>query len=542
MLSTSAVEAFVVAVANLGLSANLEFSASLSNTNLPLELSWCVTDELTSLCQAPPISDPVPLSLASDATASLAVFVASNGLVSFQPATNRIVVNLTEAGVVLSRASVAPFTNQLPQRVDGGFGLRGGITGLNDDAGLAETGSEILQQGDGKIVVAGRSGSGTSARSFLVRFNTDGSRDQSFTFEGAPSSASPVTNTLMPDGSFLLANGALTRFSADGSPDLSFGVSGTAVLANPDEQVQASFFRTALLPDGDIIVAGRTDEIGVAVFPLAPRIWRFSADGVQDENFVGVLPENRFGPGTLELSRDTISSVAGLASGKILIAGSGVSDPRDTLGGVNFERNPLMVARFLADGTLDPQFADEGVFLLGQSGTLDDRFASLPAADFVVLVDGSVVVLANGSGFFGSDGDSLRGGSLVKLTTDGTLDPQFGVAGVALASASGDVCSSIASALYALDNGQFIVAGSAVTESGRASATGLQRYTELGELDTSFGDNGCFRYSHSPGDGRREQTVDVIQSSDGGLVVLSNISRSFSDVEKSRLVKLIEVQ
>jgi|GEM_PF-2537188 len=537
MLTNSATEAFVVAVANLGVSANLEFSVSLSNANLPLDLSWCVTDALTSLCQSPPVTAAVSLNLASDATATFAVFVSGNGLVPFQPTTNRIVVNLTESGIVRSRVSVAPFTNQLPQRVDAGFGVRGGVTGLNIDPALDEQSFEVVQQGDGKLVVAGRTGtvsqSSAPRTGFLARFNTDGSRDQSFTFDGAQSGTFPGKVTLAPDGKFLLSDGSLRRFNTDGTLDLSFGSSGTAILSIPDEQMPAEILSTTVLSNGDIIAVGQA-------FPLIPRIWRFSADGILDNNFVGQLPQDALGPGSTGSPIVVFSRVAGLPDGNILVAGTGVSDPENFAAVPTFTRAPLMVAKFLTDGTLDPQYGEGGLFLLGQVGTLDDRFVSFPAEDLVVLADGSAVILANGAGVFGNFADAFRGGSLVKLTGEGSLDPDFGVGGVVLAPTAGAPCSFMATSLYGLADGQFVVAGNARIGLLSASASGLQRYSEGGELDRSFGDNGCLKYSHSPGDGRRERTADVVQTNSGALVVLSNLSGAADILEQSRLVKLIE--
>ena len=53
LLNATATEAFVVAIANLGEAADLEFSAAVSDPNLPLTLSWCPTDALTSECLSP---------------------------------------------------------------------------------------------------------------------------------------------------------------------------------------------------------------------------------------------------------------------------------------------------------------------------------------------------------------------------------------------------------------------------------------------------------------------------------------------------------
>jgi len=132
---------------------------------------------------------------------------------------------------------------------DGGpdlsFGTNGFITltGINGDLAVA-----LSLQTDGKIVVAGRSAynSSTNSRAFLFRLNTDGSVDNSFGTEGwvfediGLLQNESSTDVIAQDDGKIICSGYLTgvgvtdqfylvRYNANGTLDNSFGSGGMVV-------------------------------------------------------------------------------------------------------------------------------------------------------------------------------------------------------------------------------------------------------------------------------------------------------------------------
>ncbi len=155
----------------------------------------------------------------------------------------------------------------------------------------------------------------------------------------------------------------------------------------------------AVLPDGRILLAGRRTAGGNGDVLVA----RLTAGVVEDLSFGG-------GDGFVTLDaggNDTAEAIAVAPDGRIVVAGRrDIGDASDTLG-----------ARFLPDGTPAPSFGTGG------GGTVD--LAAYDAAEAVVVQpDGRIVV---GTQVFPSPttGDM----AVLRLRTDGTLDPAFGSGG-----------------------------------------------------------------------------------------------------------------
>lgn len=235
--------------------------------------------------------------------------------------------------------------------LDPSFGTNGIV--VLDVGNSNNTTRAIAIQPDGKILMAGFSS--TSINLFnVVRLNPDGSLDNSFGTNGVASTTLAFTSiassiALQQDGKIIAgghtwggeSNGfALIRYNSDGSIDNSFGNSGiTTTHFFGKDAIGKSL---AIQADGKIILAGYSytifnddDDFAVA---------RYNPDGSIDQTFgTNGAVFTTFGVN----ERDWINSIAVQADGKILAGG--------------FSSNRMALARYLTDGSLDPTFGTNGL-------------------------------------------------------------------------------------------------------------------------------------------------------------------------------------
>ncbi|MBK6370284.1 MAG: T9SS type A sorting domain-containing protein [Flavobacteriales bacterium] len=253
--------------------------------------------------------------------------------------------------------------------LDNSFSDDGKVT---TDIGSGEFGQSVAIQPDGRIVVAGYVGYGTNSEFAVVRYNMDGTLDNSFSDDGIVTTdfgtgddygysvAIQPTRKIVVSGK---ANGdfALARYNTDGTLDNSFGVEGKvttdfgAVYADYDEG-----WSVAIQPDGKIVVAG----YAYGTFAVA----RYNTDGTLDNSFgVEGKVTTDFGTGD-----DRGYSVAIQPDGKIVVAG--------------YAYGTFAVARYNTDGTLDNSFGVNGKVTTA-FGTGNDRGYSV-----AIQSDGKIVV------------------------------------------------------------------------------------------------------------------------------------------------------
>ena len=164
-----------------------------------------------------------------------------------------------------------------------------------------DTGTSVMIQADGKIVVAGYgTGSGTGIDVAVVRYNANGSLDTTFgtdgkilTPVGAGTSADLAYSvTVQADGKIVVAglgtgNGtgndvAVVRYNANGSLDTTFGPNGTGTILTPVVPGSDAGKSVIVQADGKIVVAGYGQGSGTA-YDFA--VVRYNADGSLDTTF-----------------------------------------------------------------------------------------------------------------------------------------------------------------------------------------------------------------------------------------------------------------
>jgi uncharacterized delta-60 repeat protein len=246
--------------------------------------------------------------------------------------------------------------------VDNSFGT-GGIIKDSILSG-AQVGGEfvkdILIQPDGKILLAGyytQSQPVTENAAIIIRYNTDGTRDNSFGTGGIVRlmGNGNVFHKLLlyPDGK-ILAGGAsgvvpqqdwlIARFNADGTPDNSFGTGSGA--QGIGMQYKEYVKDMGLQSDGSIIIGGPCGN-GTVNF----RIVKLTANGLNDPNFgTAVTSSTNWGYTEVELQTYTNHGVAGLAV---------LPDDKIVLGGG--ASNRFTAVRFNADGDPDNSFGNNSI-------------------------------------------------------------------------------------------------------------------------------------------------------------------------------------
>ncbi|MFN0189911.1 MAG: T9SS type A sorting domain-containing protein [Bacteroidia bacterium] len=157
----------------------------------------------------------------------------------------------------------------------------------NDDAGYAAS-----LQSDGKIVVTGYT-HGTTYDFAVIRYNTDGSLDNTFDTDGIVTTSIgtaadlPYAIAIQNDGKILAAghlenafnNFALVRYNTDGSLDNSFDSDGK-VTTNIGSTISDDIIQSmALQSDGKIVVAGQTSDGTIYDFALA-RYYNNGSTGI----------------------------------------------------------------------------------------------------------------------------------------------------------------------------------------------------------------------------------------------------------------------
>jgi uncharacterized delta-60 repeat protein len=265
----------------------------------------------------------------------------------------------------------------------------------------------VAVQGDGKIVVAFRTGADASGLSSLgvARFTPQGALDPSFSGDGIATIQAGVavlvkTVSIAPDGQIIvggsIANGAdrealVARFSPNGQPNL--GAKGfiTDSFGSSDDSANA----VAAPPDGSIIVAGAARQLSQSQLVVA----RYRSDGSKDAAFGQdghVRP--KFG-----LVNDVSARVVALQpDGKITVVAFGQRTP-DVFSGT-------VVARLLSSGNPDPSFSTNGTTFL------DDLFPS----SLIFEPSGRLVIAGTTLRTFEADF------AVTRLEPNGTLDFSFG--------------------------------------------------------------------------------------------------------------------
>ncbi len=362
--------------------------------------------------------------------------------------------------------------------LDPGFGTAGiAQTGVSNAGGYVRG---LAAQADGKIVICDRGNlSAPSADDFYVaRFNTDGSLDASFGLGGktfVDFGGSDYCNAVavQSDGKLVLAGStgntstgavmfAIARLNSDGTPDSTFGsANGQVTISFSSAGTVAGAWALAIQNTGTIVVVGQAGP-SVAIAQLLPNGTLDPSFGVNGQS-INHFALNGGGVQGRAVAIDSQSRIV------IVAAGAG-SD------GYEF----FQITRLLTDGSTDMSFGVEGFTQVSfDYGGLNDATATAMA----IQSDDRVVVagVADTSTTVSAQDEEY---AVVRLLTNGTLDPGFGTQGKAVIPFSGP--NNYARSVAIQTNGLIVLAGSALPSSGGSVPTATRLNTD-GSVDTNFG-------------------------------------------------------
>jgi uncharacterized delta-60 repeat protein len=281
---------------------------------------------------------------------------------------------------------------------------------------------------------------------------------------------------------------ALARYLPNGMLDTGFGNTGR-VLTDFASDSEDAAFALALQPDGKMAGYAASDDFALA---------RYSINGTLDPNFGhhGLVTTD-FGNGR----DDRANAIALQPDGKIIVAGSSYNS-RDL---------DFALARYLPDGTLDPDFGQQGTVLTdagsGRSGVIEA---------LVLQADGKILV----AGYVAPDHDI----ALARYLPNGMLDPSFGHHGL-VTTDFGSGRTALAYALALQPDGKIVVAGFSVSTAGFMDLA-LARYRPNGSLDPTFGSGGKVLTDIVSGD--HDAAYALALQPDGKIVVAGYAASDFA--------------
>jgi len=260
---------------------------------------------------------------------------------------------------------------------------------MGDDKAYA-----VLIQSDGKILAAGSASSGRHSVFAVLRFLPDGTLDPNFARDGVAvvdfgkGDAAAYALAFEPNGKIVVggyaSNGsdldfAVLRLEKNGLPDFTFGENGKVTTGFADDGNRAGDehgYSLLVQSNGKIVLSGYSEVEGKSAFVSI----RYLQSGNLDNGFgVGGMVATQIG------EDDRAYASALQPDGKILVAGTSIT----------WGTGKFAVVRYLPNGMLDPNFGENGRITTGLGGNLDTVYGLLLQNDGRIIAGGTS---AHGSG------------------------------------------------------------------------------------------------------------------------------------------------
>ena len=350
--------------------------------------------------------------------------------------------------------------------------------------------SVVIQsnQADQKIVTAGHSWNGNNFDFALSCYNSDGSLDNSFGINGnitttiGSSDAFANSAAVQSDGKIVITGSSrdgnkkvftTVRYNEDGSLDNTFGTGGKVITPFSSEDSYAN--SVIVQKDGKILAAGLSPtSFGIGISTHSFTIVRYNSDGSLDSDFgTNGIVVKRFGSSSSE-----ITSLGVQGDDKIIAAGfsSGLG------GGKVF-----VLARYNPDGKMDTAFSDDGIVTTSVGKIEGQTIGSSISGINSISIQNDGKIIACGYCTNGESGGAIaKDFALTRYNVDGSLDSTFGTDGIIITSISS--LDDIAYSVKVQEDGKIIAGG--YTDSGIDEDYAIVRYNNDGSLDSTFETNG----------------------------------------------------
>lgn len=383
-----------------------------------------------------------------------------------------------------------------PGDLDTTFGVSGGYV-VSDlfSAQVDERGNDVAVQSDGKIIVVGSRDAGGPNDYVIVRYNTDGTLDSTFSGDGVFTLNNSTNDTLnavviQSDGKIVavgesnsLAEAYVIRLNSNGTLDTTF--SGDGIL----EAASAGIALSATLQTDGKIVVGTRNTSGVSI------ILRINSNGTLDTTFdtdgIVSLSPNNYDPYGLAIQTD----------GKIVVVGStSIAATSD-----------FSTVRLLSNGAYDTSFDGDGIattaVFAGQNN----------ARDVVIQSDGKLIVGGGGS----------PDAALVRYNSNGTLDTSFDTDGIRVFNVNNNANDYVYDLSLQTDGGILAIAGTTYSIANVLVRDdfSVYRFDTNGSLDPTFDANGLVQSQWC------EQGASISFQTDGKIVAVGGQDRATAGVQ-----------
>lgn len=359
--------------------------------------------------------------------------------------------------IILGGSTINDFV-VLRLNIDGSFdnSFSGDGVQTTDIHSSDDEASSLILQSDGKIVLTGTEFFITNARNFQliasVRYNTDGSLDNSFDHDGKLEgvgklgNTSFISSTLQTDGKLVVSgttwNGknydiVVARYNSDGSPDNTFSSDGVLVLDMGSQEYASNVI---IQKDGKILLSGTRGFDNSQVV-----IMRFNSNGTADNTIF----QYQFG---------AAADMALQSDGKILLS-------------FHTSERKYKIVRYNVNGQVDNTFGTNGISEVQTASIFIGEKITVQADD-KILIAGTVF-------------DTYARMAIARLGKDGTLDNTFDGDGLAITD-FGNI-SLVTNAITLQKDGKIIAGGGG---QGSELNLSLARYNPDGSTDNTFGSGG----------------------------------------------------
>lgn len=371
----------------------------------------------------------------------------------------------------------------------------------------------VALQADGRIVVAGSTGSGFDENYAVARLNADGSLDTTFNTVGYRAidlgyGDKAYSVLLQSDGKIVLVGTAETperssdyavvRLNADGSFDTSFDTDGIVYTQVGPGNGSDFCYAGTLQPDGKIIAVG-SNATGSNTSQTS--LVRYNTDGSLDTSFDTDGKVNITSEEMLSSARSVVVQL----DGKIVIGGTSTNP-----GGTG---SAFTIFRLNADGTTDTSLDTDGKVrtVIGSGEATINTMIYYP--DGKILAAGFSAPILN---------VGQRDVTVARYNPDGSLDTSFDTDGILVSPLAGE--EDMATALTMEPHQGATVVGYQADSSARRYQVGVIALNANGSRDTTFSTDGSVAFWLGADDSAYESAYAVAPQRDGKILVGGNVA------------------